>query len=170
MKRRQTMATKQVTVHRFSVTSSKSFRDVIGAFDVAVGRPDVNAFQENVAAAESYAELEKVVHAAIGSSELMEFTRFDLGEVLRKRNRPEAPQSLRLVLGNPLIMSQLVEHVPDAGSYALVTILIDERSDGVHLSYDTMASYLAPYGDPEAMKVAQDLDFKVEVLLEACAG
>jgi hypothetical protein len=60
--------------------------------------------------------------------------------------------------------------VPDAGSYAPVTILIDERADGVHLSYDRMASFLAPYGNPKALKIAQDLDSKVEALLTAAAG
>jgi uncharacterized protein (DUF302 family) len=143
---------------------------VIGVFDVAVGHPDMNAFRENIAEAETYADLEKVVRAAIGPTELMEFARFDLGEVLRKRNGAETSQSLRLVLGNPLIMSQMVEHVPDAGSYAPVTILIDERQDGVHLSYDRMVSFLAPYGNSVALKVAQDLDRKVEALLAAAAG
>jgi len=76
---------------------------------------------------------------------------------------------LRLVVGNPVIMKQMVEHVPDAASYAPVTVLIDERSDGVHVSYDRMASFLAPYGNPAALKVAQDLDAKIESLLaEAC--
>jgi hypothetical protein len=49
------------------------------------------------------------------------------------------------VIGNPLIMKEMVKHVPDAASYAPVTVLIDERGDGVHLSYDLMASFLAPY-------------------------
>jgi hypothetical protein len=60
-------------------------------------------------------------------------------------------------------------HVPDAASYAPVTILIDERPDGVHLSYDRMASYLASYGSAEALKVARDLDSKIEALLTAAA-
>ena len=46
----------------------------------------------------------------------------------------------------------------------------DERADGVHLSYDTMASFLATYGSPEALKVAQDLDTNVEALPAAAAG
>ena len=29
--------------------------------------------------------------------------------------------------------------------YAPVTVLVDERSDGVHISYDRMVSLLAPY-------------------------
>jgi hypothetical protein len=41
--------------------------------------------------------------------------------------------------------------------------------DGVHLSYDRMASFLAPYGRPEALAIAQDLDSKVEALLAAAA-
>ena len=60
--------------------------------------------------------------------------------------------------------------VPDAGSYAPVTVLIDERSDGVHLSYDRMASFLAPYGNAEALEVARALDSKVEALLETAAN
>jgi len=64
----------------------------------------------------------------------------------------------------------MVKHVPDAGSYAPVTILIDERTDGVHLSYDRMASFLAPYENAEALKVARELDAKVEGLLASAAA
>ena len=76
----------------------------------------------------------------------------------------------RLVIGNPLIMREMVKHVPDAGSYAPVTILIDERPDGVHISYDRMASLLAPYENAEALTVARDLDTKVEGLLVSAAA
>jgi hypothetical protein len=64
----------------------------------------------------------------------------------------------------------MAKHVPDAASYAPVTILVDERPDGVHLSYDRMASFLAPYGNAEALKVAKELDAKVEALLASSAG
>ena len=66
-------------------------------------------------------------------------------------------------------MKQMVEPVPDAGSYAPVTILIDERTDAVHLSYDRMATFLASYGNADSLKVAQELDAKVEALLTAAA-
>lgn len=93
----------------------------------------------------------------------MEFTRFDLGEVLRKELGGQAPKSLRFVVGNPVIMKQMVKLVPDAGSYAPVTILIDEWAAGVHLSYDWMVSLLGIYGSSDAQRVAQDLDAKVEM-------
>ena len=163
------MATKEINIQRFSVTSSRKFEEVVAAFQQAVGHPDMSEFRRNVTAAGTYAELEKVVHGAVGPSDLMEFTRFDLGEVLRKRNGAAAPRSVRFVVGNPIIMSQMVEHVPDAGSYAPVTVLIDQRPDGVYLSYDRMASFLAPYGNSEALRVARDLDSKIEAVLTAAA-
>jgi uncharacterized protein (DUF302 family) len=164
------MATRQIEVQRFSITSSKPFDRVMKAIDAAIGHPDISAFIENVTSAKSYADLETVLQRVIGSSGLMEFIRFDLGQILRKDRSDKAPQSLRLVVGNPLIMKQMVEHVPDAGSYAPVTILIHERTDGVHLSYDRMASFIAPYGNREASKIAEELDRKVEALLTAAAN
>ena len=164
------MTTRLVNVQRFSVVSSKSFKAVLGKLDEAVGHPNMAAFRNDVTSAKTFAELEAVVQKALGSAGLMEFTRFDLGEVLRKKLGERAPKSVRLVIGNPVIMAQLAERVPDAGSYAPVTILVDERPDGVHLSYDRMASVLSPYGNPEALKVAQDLDIKVETLLTAAAA
>jgi len=47
---------------------------------------------------------------------------------------------------------------------------VDERKDGVHLSYDMMLSLLASYGNPNALQVAQDLDEKVEDLLNQAAA
>ncbi|HEY4905029.1 MAG TPA: DUF302 domain-containing protein [Candidatus Sulfotelmatobacter sp.] len=164
------MAIRQIQIERFSLVSSKPFEDVIAALQRTVGHPDMNEFRKTLGSAETFAELEKAVQVAVGSSELMEFARFDLGIILRKRNGPTAPRSLRLVVGNPVIMSQMVEHVPDAGSYAPVTILIDERPDGVHLSYDRMASLLAPYGNAGALQVAQGLDAKVEALLTSASS
>jgi uncharacterized protein (DUF302 family) len=100
----------------------------------------------------------------------MEFARFDHGGVVHKGKSGDHPKVFRLVIGNPLIMREMVKHVPDAGSYAPVTILIDERPDGVHLSYDRMVSFLSPYGNAEALKVAGDLDAKVEALIASIAA
>ena len=99
----------------------------------------------------------------------MEFARFDAGEILRKERGGQTPRILRLVVGNPLIMKEMAKAVPDAASYAPVTILVDERSDGVHLSYDSLASLIAPYGSQPAVAVASNLDTKIESLLAMAA-
>jgi uncharacterized protein (DUF302 family) len=62
-------------------------------------------------------------------------------------------------------MKEMAKHVPDAGAYAPVTVLVDERADGVHVSYDRMTSLLAPYKNAGALDVARNLDMKVEDLL-----
>ena len=164
------MPTIDVAVRRFSIVSSKPFDEVVGRLSASIGHPDMSAFHRTMTAARTVADLEAVVHAAIGPSDLMEFARFDAGEVLRKERGGQGPGILRLVVGNPLIMKEMARTVPDAAAYAPVTILVDERADGIHLSYDTMASLLAPYGSAPALAVAAELDAKIESLLEMAAG
>ena len=142
----------------------------MAALKGAIGRLDLVAFAKASKQARTLAELKKVMGRDLGRTGLMLFMELDHGAVLRKETGLDTPKIVRLVIGNPLIMKEMAKHVPDAGSYAPVTILVDERPDGVHLSYDTMASFLAPYGNPEALKVAQDLDSKVEALLTAAAA
>jgi len=50
-----------------------------------------------------------------------------------------------------------------------VTVLIDERADGVHLSYDLIPTFLAPYENAPASAAARQLDEKVLALLTATA-
>ncbi len=164
------MATKSIQVERFSVTSLRSFEEVVKALEAGVGHPNMGALMGQVVSAKDYGELEGLIEKAAGATGLMEFVRFDLGAVVRKANGAKAPRSMRFLIGNPLIMKKMVEHVPDAGSYAPVTILLDERPDGVRLSYDRMASFLATYGNEDALKVARDLDSKIEALLTKAAG
>ena len=164
------MATKQISVERFSITSAKPFGEVVKKLEASVGHPNMSGFMGDVVSAKSFADLEKLINNATGASGLMEFMRFDLGEVVRKERGDKAPRSVRYLIGNPLIMKQMLERAPDAGSYAPVTILVDERPDGVRLSYDRMASFLAPYGNGEALKVARDLDAKVEAILAKAAN
>ena len=163
------MPTIDVAVRRTSVVSQRPFEEIVRRLTATIGHPEMNAFHEAVAAATTVADLEAVVHGAIGASELMEFVRFDSGDILRKERAGQGPRMLRLVVGNPLIMKEMAKVVPDAASYAPVTILIDERPDGVHISYDSMASLLAPHGDQDALGIAKDLDMKVEGLLQAAA-
>jgi len=127
------------------------------------------AFREKFSAAQNEAEMKAVIDPVTKPNGIMEFMRFDLGEVLRKESGASTPKILRIVAGNPLIMKEMVRHVPDAGSYAPVTILIEQRPDGVYISYDRMASYLAPYGNSDALRVARDLDVKVEKILATAA-
>jgi uncharacterized protein (DUF302 family) len=163
------ISTRRINVDRVTLTSRKPLQDVLSKFDAAVGHPNIEEFWKRMTAAKTKSEMERVVQSVLGPSGFMEFARFDHGGVVHKARPEGSPGIFRLVVGNPLIMREMVKHVPDAGSYAPVTILIDERPDGVHLSYDRMTSFLAPYENAEALKVAKDLDAKVEALLASVA-
>src|ERR1700675_4468918 len=164
------MATQTIEVQRFSLTTSRSFEAVVASLKGGVGRLDLAAFASASKSPGTFAELEEVINRDMGKTHLMLFLEFDHGAVLRKEMGLDKPKIVRLVIGNPLVMKEMAKHIPDAGSYAPVTVLVDERSDGVHLSYDRMTSFLAPYGNSDALKVAQDLDLKVETLLSEAAA
>ena len=161
---------RKIEIERFSLTSSKRFDQVVALLDAAVGHPDMAEFARSTHEARSLADLESAVERGLGKTGLMLFMQLDHGAVLRKETGRDIPRIIRFVIGNPLIMKEMAKHVPDAGSYAPVTVLVDERPDGVHLSYDRMSSLLAPYGNPDSLRVAQDLDKKVEDLLKQAAA
>jgi uncharacterized protein (DUF302 family) len=163
------MSIRKFEIDRFSVTSSKPFEAVVAAIKSAVGRLNLAEFAKASREAPNFAEFEELIHRAQGKTGLMLFMELDHGAVIRKETGLDKPKIVRLVIGNPLVMKEMAKHVPDAGSYAPVTVLVDERSDGVHLSYDKMASLLAPYGNADATAVARELDSKVENLLRESA-
>ena len=159
-----------IEVDRFSLISSKPFDQVVAVLYASIGHPDMAEFGRSTNEASSFAELKRAVEKGLSEAGLMLFMQLDHGAVLRKETGRETPKMIRFVIGNPLIMKEMVKHVPDAGSYAPVTVLVDERADGVHLSYDRMASFLAPYGNRDALEVARDLDKKIEDLLREAAA
>jgi uncharacterized protein (DUF302 family) len=161
---------KKIEIERFSLTTSKPFDQVVAALDAGIGHPDMVEFGKSTHEARSFAELKSAVEKGLSKAGLMLFMQLDQGAVVRKEIGRDVPKIIRLLIGNPLIMKEMAKHVPDAGSYAPVTVLVDERADGVHLSYDRMSTFLAPYGNTDALQVAQDLDKKVEDLLKQAAA
>ena len=59
------------------------------------------------------------------------FRAVDHGAIVRKATGCDKPRTVRFVIGNPLIMQEMAKRVPDAGFDAPVTVLVDERCDGL---------------------------------------
>ena len=161
---------RKVEMERFTVVSSKPFDAVVAAIKAPIGHPNMAELWQAAQRATTATELEAAIQPSLGATGLMEFVEFDHGMVVRKGTENHTSRIIRLVIGNPLIMKEMAKHVPDAGSYAPVTVLVDERADGVHISYDRMASLLAPYGDRDALRVARTLDAQVEDVLRQAAA
>jgi uncharacterized protein (DUF302 family) len=154
---------RQIRVDRWSVTSSRPFEEIVSALDTAVGHPNLGTILPR-AEAGSLAEMKAIIEGALGPSGFMEFGRFDPSEILAKE-LDGSRRIRRLVIGNPLVIKEMVKHVPDAASYAPVTVLVVEGAGSVRLSYDTMASLIDSYASLEASTIARDLDEKIEALL-----
>lgn len=160
---------RKVEMERLTVVSARPFDEVVAAIKALIGSPDMAEFVKSTQRAESAADLEAAIQPVLGRTGLMLSVEFDQGMILRKGTDRHTSRIIRLVIGNSLSMKEVAKHVPDAGSYAPVTVFVDERADGVHLSYGKMASFLAPYANAAALEVARELDIKVEKILHQAA-
>jgi hypothetical protein len=165
-----------IPVRRHVLTSERPFQVVLDGIYAGISQPDIGALFAELAASTSYEEFTALVRQAQGSAGLFRFWRLDDNHVLALD--PQADQAdqagrrlVRLIAGNPVTMGQMTRHLPAAGSYAPVTILIQELpGGGTQVAYDTVASAIAPYADAAASQVAQRLDTDVLSLLRHATG
>ena len=170
------MASEQVLdvlVRRHIINSDRPFSSVLDGIFAGISRPDIASLSSKLEASTSYEQFSSLVRQAQGSAGLMLFLQLDLDAALTldPRARAQAGRRLvRLIAGNPVTMGQMTRHVPDAGSYAPVTVLVQEISGGSRVAYDAVASALAPYHDAAASQVARRLDTEVLGLLRQVTG
>jgi len=163
-----------VQVRRHVFDSERPFPDVLDAIFGGISQPDIEALFAKLAASTSYQQFSSLVRQAQGSAGLMRFMELDLDRAWTLD--PEARDRsgcrlVRLIAGNPVTMGEMTRQVADAGSYAPVTILIEEKpAGGTRVAYDTVASAIAPYRDAAASQVAQRLDTEVLELLHQATG
>jgi hypothetical protein len=163
-----------VPVRRHVLTSERPFQVVLDGIYTGISQPDIGALFAKLAACTSYEEFTALVRQAQGSAGLFRFWHLDDDHVLAldPQARHQAGRRLvRLIAGNPVTMGQMTRHLPAAGAYAPVTILIQELPGGrTQVAYDTVASAIAPYADAAASQVAQHLDTDVLRLLRQATG
>jgi hypothetical protein len=112
-----------------------------------ISQPDIAELFRKLAAAASYGGVQLTRARRTGERGLMRFLQLDLA------------------------MGEMTRQVPDAGSYALVTILVQETGEGgTRVAYDTVASALDTYRDPAALAVADKPDGEVLALLRQATG
>ncbi len=164
----------EVLVRRHVFHSERPFSSVLEGIFGGISQPDIGLLFSKLAASTSYEQLSSLVRQAQGTAGLIRFLELDLDTVLTLD--PLAPdwtgrRLVRLIAGNQVTMGQMTRHVADAGSYAPVTILIQQMPDGgTRVAYDTVASAIAPYHDAAASEVAERLDTEVLDLLRQVTG
>jgi hypothetical protein len=171
------MATERVLdvlMRRYVFTTDQPFAAVLDGIFRGVSQPDIAQLFSTLAACGTYQEFSSLVEQAQGSAGLMRFYQLELDNALSLD--PQAPdwtgrRLVRLIAGNPVTMGQMTRHAPDAGSYAPVTILIEETpGGGTRVAYDSVTSAIAPYDNAAASEVAERLDTEVLLLLRQATG
>jgi hypothetical protein len=164
----------EIPIRRHVIESKQTFERVMDGIFHGISRPDIGSLFSDLEASTSYEQFSSLVRHAQGSAGLMQFWQLHLDGVLTLD--PRAPQQakhrlVRLIAGNPVTMGEMTRHIADAGSYAPVTILIQELPDGgSRIAYDSVASAIAPYHDAAASEVARRLDAEVLTLLREVTG
>jgi uncharacterized protein (DUF302 family) len=164
----------EVQVRRYVFESERAFSAVLEGVFGGISQPDISALFSELGASTSYEEFSSLVRSAQGSAGLMRFMELDLDAALNldpQARHQDGRRLIRLIAGNPVTMGEMTRHVPDAGSYAPVTILLQELpGGGTRVAYDTVASAIAPYRNAAASKVADRLDAEVLDLLRQVTG
>ncbi len=164
----------EVLVRRHVFDSERPFASVLDGVFGGISQPDIGLLFSKLAASTSYEQFSSLVAQAQGSAGLIRFLQLDLDHALTldpKALDRAGRRLVRLIAGNPVTMGEMTRHVADAGSYAPVTILIEEtREGGTRVAYDSVASAIAPYHDAAASEVAQRLDTEVLRLLRQVTG
>ena len=88
--------------------SSKPFEAVVSAIEKAIGRPDMVEFGKANSGVKTFAEFENLVNRTVSALGRMLFMKLDLGSVLRKETGLTRPKAQRFIIGNPLIMKEMV--------------------------------------------------------------
>ena len=164
----------EILMRRHVFDSERPFASVLDGVFGGISQPDIGQLFSKLAASASYEEFSSLVQQAQGSIGLMRFLQLDLDEALTLD--PQAPdwagrRLVRVIAGNLVTMGEMTRHVADAGSYAPVTILIQEMpGGGTRVAYDSVASAIAPYHDAAASEVAERLDAEVLELLRQVTG
>ena len=156
------------TVEHVAYVASRSFVDVIAAFEAATG--DITGrFDQELAASTDVADFKRRIRAYEAESGFMRFLMLDHGAWSALYGAPA--KSRQYTLGNPLIAHTMMKHDLAVGLNVPVRVLIHETPAGeVRLEYDKPSTLMSHLGNAEITSAAEKLDAKLAALAEQATG
>jgi hypothetical protein len=158
----------EYTVRHIEFVSSRSFEEVVRAFEDLVGDAENGVFAGDVAASADIEQFESRTRGHLGASDFMRFLTVDHGAWLPFIGI-EAKARM-YVIGNPLIARTMIKHDLRVGLNVPVRLMIYEAEEAVRLAYDAPSSLMSRLHDPEVAAAAEKLDTKVATLAEQATG
>jgi uncharacterized protein (DUF302 family) len=159
-----------LTIHHNEHISSRSFEEVVSAFEAAVGSVENIGLEALSASTKSAEEFESQVKSRESTSGFMRFFTADHG-VWMARVGLNA-RARMYTIGNPLIARTMLEHDIAAGLNVPVRLMIYEEpaSRTTRLAYDLPSSLMSGLKNEEVNAAAKKLDAKLIALAVHAAG
>src|SRR5258705_616063 len=158
------------TVHHNEHVSSRSFEEVVNAFESAVGSVEDTGFAVLVASTKSAEEFESQVKSRESTSGFMRFLIVDHGAWMTRVGLKA--KARMYTIGNPLIARTMLEHDIAAGLNVPVRLMIyeDAASRTTRLAYDLPSSLMSGLQNEKVSLAAKNLDAKLIALAVHATG
>ena len=158
------------TVHHNKHVSSRSFEEVVNAFESAVGSVEDTRFAVLVAATKTAVEFENQVKSRDNTSGFMRVLTVDHGA---RMTRVGLKAKARMyTIGNPLIARAMLEHDIAAGLNVPVRLMIYEKpvTRTTRVTYDLPSSLTSGSKNVKVTAAAKKLDAKLIALGAHASG
>ena len=163
------MMIRDLTVRHVTFRTTRSFEEVVRAFEENVGTLETSGWSSVEAPSRSVADFEERVQKTLGPSGFTRFLTLDHGRWLRLYGR-EA-KFVQYIIGNPMIAISMLSKDVEAGLDVPVRLAIYEHTDGeTRLVYNTPSSLMSGLDGGELKAAAEKLDAKLFELGEKVTG
>ena len=152
------------TVHHNEHVSSRSFEEVVNAFESAVGSVEDTGFAVLVASTKGAEEFESQVKSRESTSGFMRFLTVDHGAWMTRVGLKA--KARMYTIGNPLIARTMLEHDIAAGLNVPVRLMIYEEpaTRTTRVTYDLPSSLMSGLQNEKVTAAAKKLDAKLIAL------
>jgi uncharacterized protein (DUF302 family) len=158
--------TTPITIEHIVVESNQPYEKVIDALEARLGsKQDWEAIGRPLMAAHApWEQIMQTIEEYIGTSGFALFYKIEHSPLLSLRGKTS--RASQYTIGNPLLAVQITRHMPEAGLYAPLRLVVYEDEEGrTFVAYDSFVSLLVQYQREEIIQVAQQASHKLETLV-----
>ena len=159
----------EYVVKHYEHVCTKTFEEVIAAFEAAVGDGDDGKFLNGMKAISRTDDLERLCKSSFGPSGFLHVLTFDHGHWLKLYGTDA--KAKQYTYGNPLLAHTMVKHDIGVCFQVPFRILIYETASGeVRIAYDLPSTLMARLKNDKVNEAARRIDPKVIAFVTELAG
>ncbi len=163
--------TTPITIEHIVVASNQPYEKVSDVLEARLGSAENwEAIGEHLLAANASEEqVAQTIEEYLGTSGFTLFYKVEHSHLLALIGKTS--RATQYTIGNPLLAIQMTRHLPEAGLYAPLRLVVYEDEQGsTFLAYDSFVSLLAQYQREEITQVARVVEQKLETLVNEVLG